>query len=287
MKLWKKLIITSICVITLVGCGSKSKRSDVGDAKEVEGIITPQGKDDTIKIGVTAIPHGEIMKEVVEKKLLKAGWEVDIITFNDYVQPNTSLKDGEIDANFYQTDSYLKDQSKQRNLDLVNVANIHLEPMGLYSNTYKDINKLKDGATIAIPNAGSNESRAIQFLASQKLIEVDSSKGSYTLKSIKKNPHKFKITQLDPANLARSLDDVDMAVINANFALEAKLNPNKDALRLENTDIPDIASFYNCLVVPAGQENTNKTKALKQALQSKEVKKYIETKYKGAVTPVF
>lgn len=279
------IIFTFIFVIT--GCGAKKEKTDVGDAKEIDGITTPQGEDNVIKIGVTPVPHAEIVNDVVVEKLEKAGWTVEVVEFNDYVQPNTSLSDGEIDANYFQTIRYLQEQNKERKLNLVEVAGIHLEPMGLYSNTIKDIKDLKDGATIAIPNDGSNLSRAIKLLADNNLIELEKTEDLYTVESIKSNPHNLEILELDAANLPRALDDADAAVINGNYALQADLNPEKDALFAETADSDESYKYINYLVIKAGNEKTNKTKALQEALQSEAVKTYIDDKYKGSVIVAF
>ena len=250
-------------------------------------IPAPEGDDNKIAIGVTPVPHAEIVNDVVVPKLEAAGWTVEVVEFNDYVQPNTSLEDGEIDANYFQTIRYLEEQNKERGLHLVEVAGIHLEPMGIYSKNYKSLEELPDGATIAVPNDGSNESRAIKLLADNGLITLAETEDLYNLTSIAENPHNFEITELDAANLPRSLDDVDAAVINGNYALEANLNPEKDALAAELADSDESYKYINYLVVKEGNEESTKTKALIAALQNDDVKKYIEEKYSGSVIPAF
>ena len=250
-------------------------------------IPAPEGDDNKIAIGVTPVPHAEIVNDVVVPKLEAAGWDVEVVEFNDYVQPNTSLEDGEIDANYFQTIRYLEEQNKERGLHLVEVAGIHLEPMGIYSKNYKSLEELPDGATIAVPNDGSNESRAIKLLADNGLITLAETEDLYNLTSIAENPHNFEITELDAANLPRSLDDVDAAVINGNYALEANLNPEKDALAAELADSDESYKYINYLVVKEGNEESTKTKALIAALQNDDVKNYIEEKYSGSVIPAF
>ena len=230
-------------------------------------IPAPEGDDNKIAIGVTPVPHAEIVNDVVVPKLEAVGWDVEVVEFNDYVQPNTSLEDGEIDANYFQTIRYLEEQNKERGLHLVEVAGIHLEPMGIYSKNYKSLEELPDGATIAVPNDGSNESRAIKLLADNGLITLAETEDLYNLTSIAENPHNFEITELDAANLPRSLDDVDAAVINGNYALEANLNPEKDALAAELADSDESYKYINYLVVKEGNEESTKTKALIAALQ--------------------
>lgn len=256
-------------------------------SSEAAGSIPkPEGSDTTVSIGVTPVPHEEIVKDVVKPALEKAGWIVKIVEFNDYVQPNTSLESGDIDANYFQTTRYLQEENAKRSLHLVSVAEIHLEPMGLYSKKVKAVSALKDGSSIGIPNDGSNESRALRLLADNNLIKVDNA-DLLTVENVTSNPHNFKFVEVDAANLVRTLDDVDAAVINGNYALEAKFNPATDALIRESSDTAASKPYFNDLVVKKGNENTAKTNALKEALTSQSVKDYITKTYKGSVIPAF
>lgn len=307
-KKWLTLALAATAAITvLAGCGSKTAETTVAateaattaaasskaaesSAEETtaeaaaEGEIpAPEGDDNKIAIGVTPVPHAEIVNDVVVPKLEAAGWTVEVVEFNDYVQPNTSLEDGEIDANYFQTIRYLEEQNKERGLHLVEVAGIHLEPMGIYSKNYKSLEELPDGATIAVPNDGSNESRAIKLLADNGLITLAETEDLYNLTSIAENPHNFEITELDAANLPRSLDDVDAAVINGNYALEAGFSPVEDSLLLEGKESP----YANIIAVKAGDENKEDIVKLIKALQSKKVSDYILNNYKGGVVPTF
>lgn len=250
-------------------------------------ILAPEGDDNEISIGVTPVPHAEIVNDVVVKKLEDAGWKVEVVEFNDYVQPNTALEDGELDANYFQTIRYLQEQNKERGLHLKEVAGIHLEPMGLYAKEAASLEDLKDGASIAIPNDGSNESRAIKLLADNGLITLSETDDLYTLQHIAENPHNFEFVELEAANLPRSLDDVDAAVINGNYALEANLNPQTDALVAELAESDESYKYINYLVVKEGNEDSVKTKALIAALQNDDVKAYIEENYSGSVIPAF
>lgn len=286
----KKLIsIISIITFALIitACDSSKKAIDVGDATEVDGVTTPQGENNVIKIGVTPVPHAQIVNDVVKEKLERAGWIVEVIEFNDYVQPNTNLSDGEIDANYFQTVRYLEEQNKERNLGLVEVAGIHLEPMGLYSKNLDTLSDLKDGASISIPNDGSNLSRALKLLADNGLIELEKTDDLYTVQNIIGNPRNLDIIELDAANLPRSLDDVDASVINGNYAMQADLNPQEDALIAESPNSDESYQYINYLVVKEGNESTNKTKALKEALQSEGVRNYIKDAYSGSVIVAF
>ena len=305
MKKRFAVVMAAMMAASLAACGGskpaettaapaaadKTEAAAEGETKAeaaAEGEIpAPEGDDNKISIGVTPVPHAEIVNDVVVPKLEAAGWDVEVVEFNDYVQPNTSLEDGEIDANYFQTIRYLEEQNKERGLHLVEVAGIHLEPMGIYSKNYKSLEELPDGATIAVPNDGSNESRAIKLLADNGLITLAETEDLYNLTSIAENPHNFEITELDAANLPRSLDDVDAAVINGNYALEANLNPEKDALAAELADSDESYKYINYLVVKEGNEESTKTKALIAALQNDDVKNYIEEKYSGSVIPAF
>lgn len=260
--------LAALTVVSITGCGKKAD-------------------DKTIKIGVTPVPHEQIVNDVVKPILEEKGYTVEVVEFNDYVQPNTALEDGEIDANYFQTTKYLDEENKQRSLHLVSIAEIHLEPMGLYANSATTLEELPDGAEIAIPNDGSNESRAISLLGDSGLITLTETEDLYTLQNIEENPHGFVFTEIEAANLPRTLEDVDAAVINGNYALEAGLNPETDALAKESSDTTGSDAYFNDLVVKSGNENTEKSQALKEALTSEEVKTYIQNTYQGSVIPAF
>lgn len=266
------LVFSGVLALSLAGCGA------LGNSKS---------DDKKISIGVTPVPHQEIVKAAVVPALEKEGYKVEVVEFNDYVQPNTAVQEGELDANYYQTTRYMENENKERKLDLVAVAEIHLEPMGLYSKTLKDIKELKDGATIAIPNDGSNESRALALLADNGLIKLKETEELYNLTSIAENPHNFNFSEIEAASLPVTLSDVDAAVINGNYALGAGFNPKNDSLILESTDSASIKQYFNDLVVKKGNENSEKIQALKKAFTSDEVKKFIEDKYAGSVIPAF
>lgn len=254
---------------------------------EENAIPSPVDGDNAISIGVTAIPHGEIVNDIVKSKLEAAGWQVKVVEFTDYLLPNTSLEAGEIDANYFQTIRYLQEENSKRGLHLVAVAGIHLEPMGLYSEKYTDLKDLPDGASIAVPNDGSNDSRALKLLADNGLIVLSETEDLYNLQSIAENAHNYQIVELNAENLTRNLPDVDAAVINGNYALQAGLNPATDALIAEKADSDESYKYINYLVVKEGNEESVKTQALTKALSSEDVKKYIEEKYSGSVIPAF
>ena len=256
----------------VAGCSGEKKEAAQSSDKKV-----------VLKVGATPVPHAEILNEI-KPLLAKDGIDLQIIEFTDYVKPNLSLNDKEIDANFFQHEPYLKKFAADRKLDLVNLVAVHIEPMGVYSEKLKDIKSVPDGAKVAIPNDPTNGGRALNILAKAGLIKLKDGVGiSATVGDIVENPKNLKITEAEAAMLPRTLDDVDLAVINSNFAMEAKLNPTKDALFIEPKDSP----YANIVAVRKGDENRKEIQALKKALTSPEVKKFIEEKYKGAVIPAF
>lgn len=255
------------------GCGSDKK-----DTKAAGG-----DKKVVLKIGATPVPHAEILNEI-KPVLAKEGVDLQVIEFTDYVKPNLSLNDKEIDANFFQHEPYLKKFMADRKLNLVSLVAVEIEPMGVYSKKLKDIKAVGDGAKVAIPNDPTNGGRALNILAKAGLIKLKDGVGiSGTVNDIVENPKNIKITEAEAAMLPRTLDDVDLAVINSNFAMEAKLNPTKDALFIEPKDSP----YANVVAVRKGDENRPEIQKLKKALTSPEVKKFIENKYKGAIVPAF
>lgn len=234
-----------------------------------------------IVVGATPVPHAEIL-EVVKPILAKDGFTLEIKEFNDYSTPNLATEDGDLDANYFQHLPYLEEFNKNKGTHLVKTVGVHLEPMGVYSKKIKDIKELKDGSAVAIPNDPTNESRALDVLASAGLIKLNDNPLK-TLLDITENPKKLKFEEIEAAQVPRTLDDVAIAVINTNYALNANLNPTKDALVLESKDSP----YTNYVVVKVGNENSPKIKALDKAVTSPEVKKFIEEKYKGAIIPTF
>ena len=239
--------------------------------------------NETVSVGATPVPHVEIL-EVVKPILEKQGVDLKIVEFNDYVQPNLSVSDGQLDANYFQHRPYLESFVKDRGSDLVEVAGVHIEPMGLYSHKIEKLDELKDGATVAIPNDPTNGARALLLLQSAGLIELeDPSNITATVLDIKTNSKNLNFKELEAAQLPRSLDDVDAAVINTNFAISANLNPIKDSIIIEKSDSP----YVNVLVANSKSAQKEGIKALVKALQSKEVKEFIEKKYNGAVVAAF
>ncbi|MCR2098133.1 MetQ/NlpA family ABC transporter substrate-binding protein [Campylobacter upsaliensis] len=234
-----------------------------------------------IVVAATPVPHAEILNQAKED-LKKEGYTLEVKEFTDYVLPNLATDNSEVDANFFQHMPYLEEFNKSKGTKLVKVANIHIEPMAVYSKKYKNFNELKDGAKIAVPNDPTNESRALDIIAKTGLVGFND-KVLKTPIDITQNPKNIKFIELKAAQLPRALDDVDVAVINSNYALSANLNPVKDSIFIEDKDSP----YANILVVKEGKEQDPKIKALTKALQSEKIKKFIEKKYNGAVIPAF
>jgi D-methionine transport system substrate-binding protein len=264
----KKLLVFLAGTLILAGCSS----SGSGDANS-----------QTLTVAATAVPHAEILKEV-KPILAKEGVNLDIKVFADYVQPNAQVAEKTIDVNYFQTKPYLDAYNRERGTNLVIITGVHIEPFGAYSHKFKSIDQLPDGATVAIPNDPSNNSRALLLLAKNGLITLkDPTNELATLKDITANPKNLKFKELEAAMLPRTLDEVDLAMINTNYALAAGLNPTKDALLIEDKNSP----YVNYLVGRPDNQNDPRVQKLAQALTSPEVKAFIEQKYHGAVLPAF
>lgn len=261
------LIITSIVLaLTFVGCSKDA------------------GSNNVIRIGVSPVPHKELVELIVED-LKEEGIELEIIEFDDYVKPNLALAEKELDANFFQHEPYMNNFKEENNIDIVSIGTVHVEPMGLYSNKYKSIDELPDGSEIAIPNDPTNEGRALLLLEKHGLIKLNPDAGILATaeNDIVENPKNLKFNSLEAAYLPRVLDEVDGAIINGNYALEAGLVPTEDSLVLEGKDSP----YANIVAVRAGEEKEEKYVKLLEALQSEKVRKYIEENYGGGVIPAF
>jgi len=246
-----------------------------------------EAKNTTIKVGASVTPHAEIL-EVAKEILAKKGYTLEIVEYNDYVLPNIATDTGELDANYFQHLPYLKNFNEENGTKLVSVAAIHYEPFGIYPGKTKSLDELPDGAVIAVPNDTTNEARALLLLEAQGLIKLKEGAGlTATVLDIESNPKNLVIKELEAAQLARALQDVDLAVINGNYAIDAGLNVNRDALAVEDKDSEAAQTYANIVVVKEGNENNEAIKALVEALRSEEVRKFINEKYEGAVIPIF
>ena len=243
--------------------------------------------DKTIPVAATPTPHAEILNTVVKPILKKDGYKLVVKEFTDYVQPNAATEEGEVDANYYQHLPYLDNYNKEKGSHLISIAGIHFEPFGLDPAKAKSIKELADGATIAVPNDPSNEARALLLLQDQGLLTLKEDAGlTATINDITENPKNLDIVELEAAQLPRSLQDADIAVINGNYAIEAGLKVT-DALAVEASDSLAAQTYGNVVAVREGDEESDKTKALMEVLTSDDIKEFIETKYDGAVVPLF
>ena len=273
MKKLFSLAATAVlgAALLLGGCGSTGTSSTGSDA----------GK--TLKIGASPVPHAEILEQV-KPILAKEGIKLEIVEFSDYVQPNVALNDKELDANFFAHIPYQENFNKEKGTHIATAGAVHIEPMGIYSKKVKDLKEVQDGAQVAIPSDATNGGRALLLLSKAGLITLnDPNSISATVQDIKDNPKNLKFVELEAAQLPRALDDSAISVINTNFALGADLNPTKDALFLESKDSP----YVNIVSVREGDEKRDEIVKLIKALQSPEIKKFIEDKYKGAILPAF
>lgn len=236
-----------------------------------------------LSVAATPVPHAELL-EFVKPALAKEGVELDIKVFTDYVQPNVQVADGQLDANFFQHKPYLDSFNSERKTNLVSVGLVHVEPFGAYSSKIKSVDELKDGAQVALPNDPSNGARALLLLQKQGLIKLkDPSNILATARDIAENPKNLRFRELEAATLPRVLPDVDMALINTNYALEAGLNPVNDALFIEGEDSP----YANLVAANADRKDAAAIQKLVKALQTDEVRAFIQEKYKGSIVPAF
>ena len=243
------------------------------------------GSDGPLIVAASPTPHAEILTYVKDNLAKKEGLDLQVKEFTDYVTPNTATQDGSVDANYFQNQPYLDDISKKNGTHIVPVVTVHLEPLGLYSHKVKKADDLKSGATVAIPNDTVNEARALKLLAANGLITLKAGVGNEATPSdITKNPKNLKFKELEAAQTPRSLDDVDAAVVNGNYAIESDLKPSKDALILES---PKNNPYGNFLAVKKGNEDDPRVKKLAKLLTSPEVKKFIQDKYAGSVLASF
>ena len=269
--------LSCLLVLALAACKTEDK-SGSGDKAT--------GKKTTLTVGASPVPHAEILEQV-KGDLAKQNITLKIVEYTDYVTPNTALNDGDIDANFFQHVPYLNDYNKQHKTNLVSVGAIHFEPLGIYAGKTKTIAALPHGAQIAVPNDTTNEARALLLLQDNGIIKLKQGAGiDATPKDIADNPKDVKIIEAEAAGIPRMLPDVDLAVINGNFALSAGVD-SKTMITAEKADSLAAKTYANVIVVKKGHENDPAIKALVKALQSEKIRTFIETKYKGAVIPVF
>jgi len=277
MKLKKSLLAMFGLALSLVftGCGGDTSAPANDGGAKLEA---------TIKVGATPVPHSEIL-ENIKPDLKEKGVTLEIVEFNDYVQPNIALNDKELDANFFQHEPYLDDFVKEHTeMKLKSAGGVHVEPMGIYSTKIKKLEELPFGASVSIPNDATNGGRALLLLDKAGLITLrEGVTEMATVQDIISNNNDIHIQEIEAAQLPRTLDDVDISVINTNFAMNANLNPVNDALFMEDKTSP----YVNIVAVREGDETRPEIQALMQTLQSEKVKNFINEKYKGAIVPAF
>ncbi|MFF2008857.1 MetQ/NlpA family ABC transporter substrate-binding protein [Streptomyces sp. NPDC058195] len=269
---------TAAIAFGLTACGTSS---DPG-AKSGTGAKADPSK--ALVVAASPAPHADILGFVQKNLAEKAGLKLEVKEFTDYVLPNTATETGQVDANFFQHQPYLDDFNAKKNTHLVSVGTVHLEPLGLYSHKVKDLKDIKAGQTIAVPNDTTNEGRALQLLAENGLITLKDGVGTSAKLSDITDKKGLEFKELEAATVPRALNDVDAAVINGNYAIEADLKPSKDALVLEKADGNPYA---NIVVVKKGDEKDARVQKLVELLHSDEVKKFIEDTYQGSVIPAF
>ncbi|TQE25919.1 ABC transporter substrate-binding protein [Streptomyces ipomoeae] len=273
-KFTTAVLAVGALTLGLTACGSD--KADTASASDTSGPLV---------VAASPTPHAEILTFVKDNLAKDAGLDLEVKEFTDYVTPNTATEDGSVNANYFQNQPYLDDFNKKNGTHIVPVVTVHLEPLGLYSKKLKSADDLKSGATIAVPNDSVNEARALKLLDAGGIITLKDGVGNdATPADIAENPKKLQFKELEAAQTPRSLDDVDAAVVNGNYAIEADLSPAKDALVLESAkDNP----YGNFLAVKDGDEDDPRVKKLAELLTSDEVRKFIENEYDGSVIPSF
>ncbi|MGN0037787.1 MAG: MetQ/NlpA family ABC transporter substrate-binding protein [Coriobacteriales bacterium] len=269
-----------VASLGLAGCGASSNANS--------GSSEAPAEDKTITVAAVPTPHAEILKDVVAPLLEAQGYTLDVVEFSDYIQPNVAVTEGAADANYFQHQPYLDSYNEENGTDLVSVRSVHYEPFGLYAGSKSSLDELAKGDKVAVPNDTTNEARALLLLEQAGLIEVDDAAGiTATPKDITSNPLGLEFVELEAAQIPRSLEDVAIAAINSNYAIEAGLNPAKDALEIEDPNGTAAQTYANLLVTSPDLANDPKILALADALNSDEVRDYINNTYDGAVLPIF
>ena len=298
MKKLISAVLAGALALSLAACGSTASSAASSEAASSEAVSSEAVSSEaaaetndlagtTIKVAASPVPHAEILG-VAKDILAEQGITLEIIEYTDYVQPNLVTESGEVDANYFQHTPYLDSFNEENGTHLVSVGAIHYEPFGLFAGKTATLDELADGAKIAVPNDTTNEARALQLLAAQGIITLKEGAGlTATKNDIAENPHNVDIVEMEAAQLPRTLADVDFAVINGNYAAEAGLNAATDALAVEDASSEAAQTFANILVVKEGNEDNPAIQALLAALQSEQVKNFIDETYSGAVVAIF
>lgn len=284
----KRILFTAIAALSLLAaCSTKTSTSTESQtvATQASKSAEAAGTDlVTLKVGASPSPHAEIL-EAAKEELKKEGVNLDIVVFNDYVLPNKATENGEIDANYFQHLPYLEQFNEENDTHIVSAGAIHYEPFGIYKGKTDSLENLQDGASVAVPNDVTNEARALLLLADKGLLTLKDGVGLEATKNdIVENPKNLDIKEIEAAQIPRSINDVDIAVINGNFAIDAGFKV-KDALATEDADSVAAVTYANIIAVKEGKENDEAIKKLVNVLKSDSIKEFIETKYEGAVVP--
>ena len=292
MKKLLALLFSLSLVLALAACGGAAETTEPAEAEETETEETAEAEETTestgdmvtLRVGASPTPHAEILRQVVDD-LAAEGIDLQVVEYTDYVVPNTAVEDGEDDANYFQHTPYLENFNAERGTHLVAVGDVHYEPMGVYAGQTTSLEELPDGATIAVPNDATNEGRALLLLQAQGLITIDEAAGlECTPNDITENPKNLVFKELEAAMLPQTVDEVDLSVINSNYALQAGFNPVEDSLAIETAEG---TPYPNVIAVKEGNENNEAIQALVKALQSDKVRDYIDQTYGGAVVALF
>lgn len=280
MKRFTGILLTLVLALGLLaGCGEQKETTE-GQSTEAASEATK-----TIKVGASPAPHAEILNKAAEV-LKEEGYELEVVEYADYVQPNVALENGDLDANYFQHLPYLEQFNEENDTNLVSAGAIHYEPFGIYAGKTDSLDKLADGAKVAVPNDATNEARALLLLEAQGLIKLkEGADLNATKNDIEENKLNLDIVEIEAAQLPRSVGDVDIAIINGNYAIEAGLSV-ADALAIEDSESLAATTYGNVVAVRSGDEESEAIKALVSALKSDEVKSFIEEKYQGAVVPL-
>ena len=291
-KLFSLALAAALSLTLLAGCsgGTQPSASPSTEPSETPSASTPTESTPVenvkLRVGASPTPHAEIL-EFAKSLLAEQGVDLEIVEFDDYVLPNTAVEEGDLDANYFQHLPYLENFNTENGTHLVSVGAIHYEPFGIYAGKTASLADLPDGATISVPNDGTNEARALLLLEQEGLIKLKEDAGlNATKESIVENPHNYNIVELEAKLLPETLQDVDVSVINGNYAIGAGLKVS-DALATESAEGLGASTFANIIAVKEGNEDNAAVKALLDVLQSDAVKAFIEETYEGAVVPVF
>lgn len=298
MKKRVAALLLGLAVASLAACGGQKAETkaesqvetEAGSEKAAESekateAAKAEGEAVKIKIGATPSPHAEIL-EAAKDALKKKGVEIEIVTYNDYVQPNLATEQGQIDVNYFQHLPYLEDFNKENNTHVVSVGKIHYEPFGIYAGKSNDLKAIKDGAKIAVPNDTTNEARALLLLEANGIIKLKDGAGlTATKQDIVENPHNVEIYEVEAAQIPRSLDSVEFACMNGNYAIQANYKPS-DALAAEDAQSEAAQTYANIIAVEEKNKDAEWVKTLVEVLHSKEIQDFINEKYEGGVVPI-